>query len=297
MKTSLTIDVITDIKQAEALWNMYHTGTSLYDNWQYRLLYFQFFSFSPQFYLVSLKNEVIAMVPLQWNSDIQQLEFFGGDYMSDNTIYVKPGYESYLRDISTQISRPLRLFWTAKPYFLHAWKTCSIGYKYILPLEGFTCVEDVLEALWSKKSRKNIEHQMNELRSHDISIEENVFDDLDLLISLNKQRFGAASSFYKPYRAEFLREVIKHFDVSMMSVSIDGKKESVCYSILYNNGMYGINSGRNTKINNLGKFVILQKIARAILAGAAFYDAGRSDLGWKRAFHFQPVPLYSVTTI
>lgn len=297
MESPITIDVVTDIKEAQEIWNAYHTGTSLYDSWKYRSLYFQFFSYPLQFYIVSINNEVIAVLPMQWNTDQQHLEFFGGDYMSDNTIYLKRGNEKYLKELSKQMARPLRLFWTAKPYILSSWKTCMISYKYVLPLQGLNTIDDFLQLYWSKKSRKNIQHQMEELQKLNVQVQEDNYNDLDLLIELNKKRFGKASSFYKPFRKEFLQEVIKHFDVKMLSVTVQGKKESVCYSVFYNNVYYGINSGRNTAINNLGKFVMLEKISRAITSGAVSYDAGRADLGWKRAFHFKPVPLYSVSTI
>jgi len=66
--------------------------------------------------------------------------------------------------------------------------------------------------------------------------------------------------------------------------------------VLFHNGVcYGINSGYNPELKNIGKYLTLLKIQAAIDEGCSIYDAGGSGaFGWKEDFNLLKKPLYTL---
>ena len=77
----------------------------------------------------------------------------------------------------------------------------------------------------------------------------------------------------------------------MLTFIINGTKEAVTFGIKYKNTFIGINGGaREEAHRDLGTYITVKKIEKAIESGADKYDAGIEDLGWKENWHFKKIP-------
>lgn len=289
----LTFKLISDLQEAQAIFEELSPRARITDEWLFRYLYYQYFNYPLSFYVAFSGNEPLALLPLQYNHDKGHLEFFGGGYMEDNQIYTKKGYENLKKELIKQIDKPALLQWMSDD--LNGIKGIEIQeYKYEFPLDQISSIDDYLEKYWSAKPRQNLRAQIRKLKEQNLKVEYNNFSDFNLMADLNKKRFGEESSFLKPHRIEFFKEIIQLFNMQMISIKLNGEKVSIGISVIYNGIYVGLNSGTDNNINGLGKLLILEKMSQALALGATLYDARSENLGWKEAFHFEKRPLYSL---
>lgn len=295
MGKTLTFDVVSDISSAQQLWSEFVDQSVLWNNWNYRACFHYFHPAQLRFYIVKHNGITVTLLPLEIDQTSSELQFFGGHYQCDNRIYFKPGYEEAAQALLENIAFPLNLRWMS--HALPGVPGCvENGSKYVLDLRGIQSVDDYYQKFWSSKSRKKLRGQFKHIEEHTIQIIENNYQDIDLLVEFNKIRFREKSSFHKPQREDFMKSLLDHFKVQMMTTLFDGVKQAVWMGIYYNNVFYGINSGRNIGINNLGKYMILQRIRKAIELGAHAYDAKKGNYGWKEAFGFSSIPQFVYDT-
>lgn len=304
MDQSLHFRVIADLSSAETAWKTLSPNKTIDDNWQFRFTFYKYLQYDLHFIAGYRGEELIGLLPLQKNdlTGLQPpyalsepfLEFFGGDDTDDNDILLKPGYEQHKKDFLAQVNQPAVLAPLAST-FASQEGAALYENKYALPLEGFSSYEDYLSALWGKSSRKKIRQQIRGLyKSHKITVHENQYEDLAILFALNIKRFGEKSSFSLPYRQDIFRDLIHQFQVEMLTIELDGKKEAVSYGIVYNNAYIGMNAGVNNDIDDLGKLLVLLQIERAIKCGCSVYDGGKGSGSWKEEFKFTPIPQYKL---
>lgn len=287
----LTFKCISDLKEAQIAFEKLSPLTKIADTWLYRYTYYQFFNYPLYFYTAFAGSEPVALLPLQYNPDRGYLEFFGGGYMEDNQIYTKNGFEEAKAILVKQVDQPASLEWMTDD--LPGIPNVQIQeYKYEFPLDQIKSIDDYLERFWNTKPRQNLRAQLRKLEEQNLVIEYNVFSDLDRMAELNIKRFGNESTFLKPHRIDFFKELLKHFEMQMISISVNGEKVSIGLSVFYNGIYVGMNSGTDASINGLGKLLTIQKMTQALNLGAHLYDARAENLGWKEAFHFIPRPQY-----
>lgn len=290
---NITIKKITEIEEAKDVWMKLNYQLDMDDDWLLRELYWELFKFPIIFYVAYVNDEPVGLLALQNNTNKGHFEFFGGSWFENNRIYVKKGNEEIRRKLFDAIEEPVKLEWME--HEIEGIEPEMLDEKFRLPLKDLTSIDDYINKFWSGKSRQNLKAQMRKIALNDIQIIEDNYEDYDLMVELNKKRFGEDSRFQNFERAEFIRKVIKNFNMKMITIIVNGRKESIGLSLLYKNGYIGLNSGTNNEINGLGKFLILQRIQQAINSGADFYDARSASLGWKEQFGFIGKPQYKYT--
>lgn len=298
----LRFRIVTKPEEAAVLWERFSPHKSLDDEWDFRYTFFKYLSFElyfivgevdehPQFLLPLQKNTLKGLMPPYYPGDNKEfLEFFGGDDTDDNRIMGIS--DARVFDFLKTQSLPARL----APLASSSETSDKEGFyedKYILDFIDYKTYEDFLQNKWSSQSRKKIRQQLRKLyREHSIEILVNNYEDIDLIVKYNIQRFGEASSFRFEYRKEIFRDLIELYDVLTLTVVVDGKKEAVSYGIIYKNTYIGMNAGVNSAIPDLSKLLILAQIDHAIARGCKTYDAGKGDSGWKEQFHLKKIPQY-----
>ena len=157
-------------------------------------------------------------------------------------MYVKPGYESLKAALIKQIDRPALLEWMTDD--IPGIPNVQIQeYKYEFPLSKITSIDDYLERYWNAKPRQNLRAQLRKLHEQNIKVEYNVFSDFDLMVELNKMRFGEESGFLRPHRLEFFKEIMT-LSMQIISISLNGKKVSIGMSIFIRVHMWGLIPGQ-----------------------------------------------------
>ncbi|MCK4891754.1 MAG: GNAT family N-acetyltransferase, partial [Candidatus Pacebacteria bacterium] len=208
-------------------------------------------------------------------------------------VFIKPGYEDCIHQFYSAITQPVKFISiVGEDQFTRSFDIYK--YKYVADLSNISDAEDYLAKNFKAKSRYGLRKKIKLIEAMNPEIILNNYDDLDLLIELNKKSFEERSSFNKPHRKEAFHDLLKlDFDIYMLSYIVNGKKEAVSFSIKYNDIYIYINAGVNKKdISNLGTYNIYKNFEKAIEIGSKYLDAGMSDLGWKEKWHLEKMPQY-----
>lgn len=281
---------ITDINDAKNYWEQFSPNTELYDSWEFRYTYWQFTKPNIFFYVGLENDEPFGLLPLQWNEN-GYLEFFGGDFMSYNELFIRDTHQHLKAEFLKHIDKPVYLRWMKSP-IPHEDLITSEKSTYYLPLIGLESLDDYFQKFLSPTRKKQIRKEMRKILNQNTELLFNNFDDLELLVDLNRKKFGEDSVFHKPYRYEFFKEIINKFDANMLTVIIDNEKVAVGLRISFNNILYGINTGVKEGTSNLGKFLYLKAIEFGIENKREKYDALEGAYGWKEIFGFSARPQY-----
>lgn len=298
---------ITNIEEAKSLWNELSLHNTIDDEWDFRYTFFKHLTYVPHFLTGFSDGKAVGVLPLQKNTGVGLmppyatshkpfLEFFGGDDTDDNAIMVKPGYEGHIPEFLEKIREDVILAPLKNPYEELGLKTQEYTNKYFIDLKGLTTYEDFIDRTWSGDSRGKFKRGLKKLyREHTIEMEYGNLEDLDLMAELNLQRFGESSSFRFPYRASILKDLSNIFPSEVITVKVDGKKEAVSFGLYYKDTYIAINLGVNSKINNLGKHLIMHQIDKAIEHKCLKFDAGKGDFGWKEQYKLKKIPQYQLS--
>jgi hypothetical protein len=290
-KNDLKFDIISDPEKAKDIWRKLSPDRSIYDNWDFRYCFYKYFNFPLHFIVGKIDNGEIGLLPLQFNDEKMFLEFFGGNFMEDNHVFIKKGYEECVSGFYENISERSRLedICDSSPFES---SLEILEYKYVADLKGMNSIDEYLVKYFRSKRRNAINKKISFIESLKPIIAENNHEDLDLLIELNKKRFGKQSSFNKPFRHEIYHDLLDlGLDIKMLTFIVNGTKEAVTLGIRYRNVFVGINGGtREEAHQDLGTYITVKKIENAIGLGVEKYDAGLEDLGWKENWHFEKIP-------
>lgn len=287
-----TIRVISDSDEARNVWSLLSPKNNIYEDWDFRFLFYKYFNYPFRFYVGEEDGEIVGLLALQYNSDKGYLEFFGGNFMEDNHVLVKPGHERHITEFYHAIGENARL----EAIILDNISVPMdfMENKYVIDLSGLGNIEDYMNRTFSAKARSKVRKQRRDMESWDMTAYENHFEDIDVLMNLNRNNFGSESTFNKPHRSEIYHDLVAgDFEALMYSCEIGGKIEGVSLSVRYGQTFVSMNGGVNSKdYSNLGHFMRLQRIEKAIALGCDTFDAGLEDLGWKESWYLKKVPQY-----
>ena len=116
-------EIITDINQAETLWKKLSPKEYMYDLWPFRFAFYKHNPHPLNFITIYDGKNPVAMLPLQKNSETNELEFFGV-YADFNRAFIKPGYEHqpiwniYINRMFTMQILKFRSLVTIFPYMI-----------------------------------------------------------------------------------------------------------------------------------------------------------------------------------
>lgn len=244
-------------------------------------------------YIGVLADKIVGLLPLQYNSDKNILEFFGGSYMDINRIFIKQNHYEFISNFYNSLNLPAKLISINQedPY------TKSLpqdNFNYFFKLSGINSFEEFFIKLFSSQTRYKFFRKIRKVEQNRITIIKNQYEDLDLLIALNKKQFGEESSFYFPNRKKIFYDLLLlPFQFIMLTFLLNDKKEAVTLSLLYKGIYYYLTSGVNSEISDLGKYTIVKNIAEAISSHADIFDVGSDDCGWKERWHTEKtIPQY-----
>lgn len=290
----LRFEIIKDLKEAEKIWKGLSPNLTLYDDWNFRYCFYKYHTDNPLlFYAGYLGDELIGLLPLQYNSKEKYLEFWSEEFMEDNHVFIKKGFENLVPRFYEEIKEPAKIYYIVDD--CHYVRNLPIeDYKYILNLAGFKDYREYLESAFEGKSKKNLKREISIIEKNPVAIREDEEEDLDLVFGLNINTFKEESDFHGKNKKEIFRDFLKlDLPLHLMSIEVNGEKLAASVSILYNKIFYLLSTGSdNKKIPNLGKYLIFKNIEKAISLGAEIFDVGVGDCGWKERFRLERVPQY-----
>lgn len=285
-------ECIQKIEDAQKWWSVFSPQKTICDSWEYRYCFYKLPQYKIFFWVGFVQDEPIGLLPLQYNSDKQYLEFFGGSYMEDNRVFIKSGFEQYISEFYKQIQEPARLeYISGEDAFTQSLSV--LDYKYFLPLQNIQSFEEYLAKFFDGEGRGKMRRKVRKIEQNNIQIVKNKREDLEKLFEFNISNFGEDSTFHLPFRTESFRELFQlPFSFTLLSFEINGKLEGVSLSLL-SKGVYEyLNLGANTEWKELRTYIHIKNIEEALAQGAQSLNAFSSDCGWKELFHFQKTPQY-----
>ncbi|MDD4332684.1 MAG: GNAT family N-acetyltransferase [Patescibacteria group bacterium] len=284
----INFKVISDITEAKNIWLQLSYGKSIYDDWDFRYCFYKYFKF-PLYFIVGYDADLeIGLLPLQYNPKDKYLEYFAEEFMEDNRLYIREGYEKYIPDFFDFIKEPVNIFDMAgENDFI---KSLPLeDYKYVLTLDKISKFDDFLDSSFSAKRRRAFRKIFSYYEEKKPEILINNFPDIDLMIDLNIGRLKEESYFNNPFEREIFHDILQlNFDYSLVTLIVDNKKVAVSFSILYK-GVYNyLALGADIETApNIGKFLHKINIERAISLKAKTFDAGLGDCSWKKIWHLE----------
>lgn len=298
-KQVLEFKCVTDIDEAEKIWRRFSPEETLYDAWEFRALFQKYHQKEIRFYCGYLAGELIGCLPLQYNAEKGWLEFFGGDYMEDNRLFLKDGFEEYrpnFYEYVKTLGETIHLECIrGEDAFTSALELQD--YKYVLPIEKYQSHEEYVADVFSSETKKTLLKKMRRVERLGVEITKNKFEDIEKLFEFNIAMFGDHSSFSdRPFHKEIFRELLNlspKFTTHLLSFSVAGVLTAVSISIEYR-GIYAyilLGSDPNG-VKDMATYINLQNIQNAIPAKAKFVDCFVGAYGWKDRWHFTPIPQY-----
>lgn len=287
-----SISIIENTGEAERIWRQFGPAANLYDDWDYRFLFYRYFNYPLRFYVGREDGEVVGLLPLQYNTDEKCLEFFSAAWSEDNHVFIRPGSEEHVPRFYEALKERAKL-----EDIVGDNRFLSLDFlenKYVIDLKGLGGVDDYLQRTFSAKTRSKFRKKMRDIEALDIVIRENHYEDLENLMELNRRTFGLESSFCRVFRPQIYRDLLRsRFEIVMLSAEIGGRTEGVSLGIKYGSRFVSMKNGVNKQaFENLGTFMTLKRIEKAIALKCEIFDAGLEDLGWKELWHLEKVPEY-----
>lgn len=288
----LSFNVVTDLEEAKKWWEMFSPKLTVYDNWEFRASFHSHFS-NPLHFIVGYENDApVGLLPLQKHFEGQHLEFFGGAYMEDNRIYLKPGYEQCSSEFFTNITIPAKLdFMLGTDEYTKALPVRD--QKYVLMMTEYTDFEGYRMNAFSSKSRGNYKKQLATINAAGITVVANRFEDINQMFALNIATFGDESTFHFPKRQDQLRSILQLNETQSHLLTFLKDSEIVGVSLMIQHGDYFayLNAGSKAQeIPNLGTYIYFKNIELAFQLKAKVLDARAGSFNWKERLHFTPHP-------
>lgn len=286
------IRVISDSDEARNVWSLLSPKSNIYEDWDFRYTFYKYFNYPLRFIVGEAEGQIVGVLPLQENTDRGYLEFFGGSFMEDNHVLIRPGYEKHIPEFYGAISQRAQLEDIVRDNEYLPLE--FMENKYIIDLQGLNSLEDYLSRTFSSKTRGKFRKLKREAEELCSAVVENNYADIATLIALNRKSFGAESSFNSPRRCQGYHDLARSkAEVIMFSAQVGSKKECVSFDVKYGDIYVAMNTGTNkSDFEDLGSFLLLKKIEKAISLKCRVFDAGVGDLGWKESWHLTGVAEY-----
>ncbi len=290
----IRFEQIQDLENARKWWHHFSPGEMLYDEWEFRWLFYKQEEYPLHFFLGFENDEPIGLLPLQKNTDKNWYEFFGGQYMENNQIYVKPGYEEARREFYKLLHEKTNL-----EYLIgddSATKALPVmDEKFFLPLSDLQSLEDYFQKYFDGEGRGKMRRKMRHIENENIHIIKNHFEDIEQFFQFNIANFQESSTFHLKGRKESFREILsfKH-PIYLLSFYKENELLGVSLAVIGHDKTYEyLNLGVNTSApRDMKSYIHLKNIETALEAGAQVFNAGCSDCGWKGLFHLERSPQY-----
>ena len=292
----IEIKLIQDLNKAKELWNHFSKNETLYDLWDVRYCFYQNKPCPLYFYVAYDGEEAVALLPLEYNSKGNYLEFLAESFIEGNHPFFKIGYEYLLPD----------LFKINFPYAVQIFDLDGEDkFTSALPLEDYVYYFDIsniksfddylLRAFPNGRKRYNFKRLFTILeKEHSLNIIENNFNDLESLMELNVKNFGTESYLNTKAERQAFFDLLKlPLDWRMMTLEVDGEKLAYSLSVIYNKVYYYLIVGSDiSEVKDVFKYLTKANMELALKSGAQIFDCSLGDCNWKQYWHLNKKPQY-----
>lgn len=281
---------------AENLWREISPSQVIFDEWDFRYVFFKHeprpLSFRAVYEINGQSEELLGLMPLV-DYGKYGYGFFAEEPCEENRVFVKPGREDLIPLLYKSLSGKVQFYdISGEDEFTR--NLPLEDYKYLLPLSEFSSFNDFLRQRLPAKRRKSLEKELAEVEALRLEVVLNDFSDLEELFRLNVKSFGRESYLWKKKEQLPWRELIKeNFSWRLISLRLSGRTVAASLSVYYQGYWHYLLTGVDfSTYPGLGKYLNKVNIEMALSAGARYFDAGLGACGWKDLWHFERRPQY-----
>jgi len=295
----LNVRVTSDIEECYFLWDEFSPKKSLFDLWDFRYAWYKGYNFQPYFYIIYERKKNLAVLPLWLNKIHNRFEWFGSDWMEDNTFFV---FDEEFIDYLLAIA-PTPIFLNALKISNYLEKKISLNAfekddpKNIKNINSFKSINELL-ATFSKKNRHHLKYDFNRIRSFNPKILTSYSDDnilFNKFVMMNTQRFNGKNSersdLFDSKRKNTFKYFIKNsglYKTKFIEVYIQNYLAAIDIIIEYKGIYYSPRGGNDiNRFKGIGNFMTYIEYEEAIKKGFGSVDCLQIDYGWKHRYFDQ----------
>lgn len=298
----LTLKVHSEVEECFYLWDKFSTKKTLFDTWDFRFAWYEGYEYKLYFYTLYEGKNPMAVLPLWFNIKDKEFQWFGSNWMEDNTFFVED--EHFIDLLYAILPSPVELNALVKDgnfnNRLIKKELEEDDPKNIKELRNSKTIDDLLQT-FEKKHRYNLRSDFLRIQNLNPKVIERKDKNMDLmqkLIEMNIEEFSKnpddESDLVIPERAETYRSMVKNagvYETKFFEVYIQNRLAAIDFIILYKDIYYPIKGGNDLdRFKGIGNFLIYFEFEDAIRNGFSTVDCLQYDYGWKHRF-FDQKPL------
>lgn len=288
---NVTISIEQDLIECKKLWDEFSPKLSLFDTWDFRFAFYKGYQFKPYFIQMLVDQEPVALLPLCFDDEQDKYFWFGSDWHEDNQFFVKNNNLLPLLISIIPNSTSLNAI-NISQESLFKYPFIADEPKFVLNLDKINTLNDFLLSL-KKKKRYNLKRDYERIKSLKPEIIINNFNDLDVLIKLNRKRFesrGIDTSWQDERKVTTFKEILKlphsnpKIEIRMITVKIGDSIAGVDLMAIYNKRYYCLKGGNDIdKFPGIGNFLSQFEIEDALSLNMEKMDFLSGDFGYKNS--------------
>ncbi len=296
------IQTVTDIAECRDLWMKLMPAELVSDLWEVRACFNDHYNHSPRFVVAEENGRVVGFLPLSWNEETRQYNYFPGEtwegktWLEQNRIIADSG--SILKAMLASLDGQYHLrylrnegCWSGPDELVD-----EVGYLFLPDTYQFD-VARYLEA-FSHKTAKKLKKELEVWNHHAVEWRFNESVDFELLCDMNRSRFGRQSYFHDLRFLESFRSLMDLLDkrgwLRIVTIIVDGEPAAVDMGSLYQGMLTMLAGGTNGKTPGIAKLINMHHITYACEEKLDSVDFLCGDFNWKTLFHLTPAPLYMI---
>ncbi|MFH1891752.1 MAG: GNAT family N-acetyltransferase [Candidatus Zixiibacteriota bacterium] len=288
--------------ECKRLWNAVVPQTSIWDLWDVRECFDRNYNRQRLFIAAEEDGRVRGLLPLSWIEEDQTYGYFPGEtwdgktWIEQNRIYAEN--ESILEALFAGCPGSYHLRYLNSIDTLHEWQmdVDEVGYLFLPPQHDFK-IENYYSQ-FSSKSFRRISQTISDLEAKGAQFRYDNLSDVDVLMSMNLNRFEERSYFHDIRFRESFREMVALLHergwLRITTVVIDEKPAAVDVGCIFNGAYVLVAGGTDADYPGVAKLINMHHMQWACRQRFEQVDFLCGEFSWKPMFHLSPRPLYAL---
>jgi hypothetical protein len=296
------ICTVSDVDECRRLWKQLLPAEMVSDLWEVRECFHSQYRHSPRFIVAEEGGNVVGFLPLCWNEETGQYNYFPGEtwegktWLEQNRIIATGRH--VLEAMLASLDGPCHLRYLRND---DRWREADkrvdeVGYLFIP--ETYGCDVDRYFEVFSHKTAKKLRKELAAWERRSVSWRFDQTSDFEILCEMNRRRFGPMSYFHDERFLESFCSLLRLLEergwLRLVTVIVDGEPAAVDMGSLYSGMLTMLAGGASQEFPGIAKLINMHHITYACEQKLDSVDFLCGDFNWKTLFHLTPVPLYVI---
>ena len=298
----IRVRTVTDINECRDLWKKLMPSVLVSDLWEVRDCFHAHYGHAPRFIVAEEDGRVVGFLPLSWNEETEQYNYFPGEtwegktWLEQNRIVA--ANSAALNAMLASLDGPyqLRYLRNEGDWIGSDERVDEVGYLFLPEPYGYD-VNRYFEN-FSHKTAKKLKKELAAWDDRAVEWRIDHEEDFELLCEMNRSRFGRQSYFHDARFLESFRSLMQLLRdrgwLRIVTVIVDGEPAAVDLGSLYNGMLTMLAGGTNENFRGIAKLINVHHITYACENKLDSVDFLCGDFNWKTLFHLTPAPLYMI---